>query len=85
MLKSQPLVIVLDQQKLLQLLPTCPGQAAALGVTLGDKMPQGRVVAFLVFPEGLTCPSGMNPALDVGWSKLGVFAECQGDGKQQWS
>lgn len=39
MFKSQPWVIVLDQQKLLQLLQTCPGQAAALGVTLGDKMP----------------------------------------------
>lgn len=43
MLKSQPSVIVPDQQKLLQLLQTCPGQAAALGVALGDKMPQARV------------------------------------------
>lgn len=43
MLKSQPSVIVPAQQKLLQLLQTCLGRAAALGVALGDKMPQGRV------------------------------------------
>lgn len=50
---------MLDQQKLLQLLQKCPGQAAALGVTLGDKMPQARVAragGILGVPGGSDLP-----------------------------
>lgn len=71
MLKSQPLVTMLDQQKLLQLLQMCPGQA---GVTLRDKMLQGRVAR----PGGIPSTPG-GPELPK-WG-----ASSQGCWLVQWS
>lgn len=88
MLKSQPFLILLYQQKLLLavgLLQTYPGRDTTLEESRArdDKMQQesiaraGGVVGCFQqsqLPGGLTCPSGPRPDADICRSKLEVSA-----------